>query len=368
MDFISPSLYYPLYINLLLVLTLLYIYQHQRQSCASVLNGEKKYARVILFCALLIVFLGLRPISGRYFGDTVNYAQVYERIQDGIVFVESSSDWLFMRLMELCAPVMDVSGFFLIVEIGYIGCMLLACKRLIPNNLWVAVLFSFAAFSFYSYGINGIRNGLACSIVLLAFSYILGSKKEKLFAAVLCFAAYNIHHSTALPILMLFISAFVVSDLRWTLSFWILSIFLSVVAGGWFDNFFASLGFDDRLSGYILNHDNDDQFSGTGFRWDFLLYSMMPIVLGWYIVIRKKVFDRHYLMMLNTYILSNAFWILVIRASFSNRFAYLSWFIYPMILAYPLLKLPVWKEQNRWLNWILLANIGFTYFMWIVKY
>ena len=58
---------------------------------------------------------------------------------------------------------------------------------------------------------------------------------------------------------------------------------------------------------------------------------------------------------------------MVIRAAFSNRFAYLSWFLYPIVIAYPLLRLPIWKtNQGKRLNQIMMANIGFTYIMWLL--
>ena len=105
-------------------------------------------------------------------------------------------------------------------------------------------------------------------------------------------------------------------------------------------------------------------FSHTGFRWDFLLYSMMPIVLGYYVVIKRGIQDRTYTILLNTYTLANAFWVMVIRANYSNRFAYLSWFMYPIVLAYPLLRLDVWGDmQGKRLKQIMLAHIGFTWFM-----
>lgn len=94
----------------------------------------------------------------------------------------------------------------------------------------------------------------------------------------------------------------------------------------------------------------------------FLLYSSMPILLGFYILQKRKITDRIYVILLNTYILANAFWIIVINASFSNRFAYLSWFLYPIVLVYPLLKLSIWKDQSRKTALILMFHCSFTYF------
>ncbi len=105
------------------------------------------------------------------------------------------------------------------------------------------------------------------------------------------------------------------------------------------------------------------QFSREGFRWDFLLYSTVPIVMGWYICVKRKIQDNWYNVICTVYCLCNAFWIMVIRSAFSNRFAYLSWFIYPIVIAYPLINLPVWEDQDRKTGIILLAYAGFTFFM-----
>lgn len=48
----------------------------------------------------------------------------------------------------------------------------------------------------------------------------------------------------------------------------------------------------------------------------FLLYSCVPILLGYYVLQKRKVQDRIYLLLMNTYVLANAFWIIVINASF----------------------------------------------------
>lgn len=367
---IPASLYQALYINLIFILTILYVLSHQDLTFKTVYAGRDNYRSSLVLSIILILFLGLRPVS-YHFVDTVNYAAKYKLLQYGLEnYNPEDSDWLFSWFMDKCAQLVSVNTFFLIVEIGYIGCTLWACKRLMRNNVWVALLMNLATFSFYSFGTNGIRNGLACSIVLVAFSYILGSKSDKIKAAILCFCAYNIHHSMALPILMMVVSAFILprfrNSLQLTIAFWVFSIFLSLTVGDWLENFFANLGFDDRLENYITSDEYDESFSSTGFRWDFLLYGVMPIILGWYVVIKKQVYNRTYLMLLNTYILCNAFWIMLIRSSFSARFAYLSWFIYPIILAYPLLKLPIWKNQGNKLNWVILANLGFTYFMWLI--
>ena len=94
---------------------------------------------------------------------------------------------------------------------------------------------------------------------------------------------------------------------------------------------------------------------------------MMPILLGYYVVIKRGISDKVYLILLNTYTISNAFWVMIIRANFSNRFAYLSWFMLPIVLAYPLFKFDIWGDsQGKRASQIMLAHVGFTWFMAVV--
>lgn len=362
----SPQYYYPIFIYSIILLSVAQYMNLQSISQYTLLTAKKREVGIFLYCVAFIIVVGLRPIS-YHFGDTVNYAHTYYGYQRGLLLYDSnSSEWLFNWMMANASKRMDVQNFFLIIEILYMIPMLWACKRFFSKNLGIAMLFCLGAFSFFTYGTNGIRNGMACSLILLALSFLIGIKTEKIIAGILCFCAYNVHHSTALPILCMIIAYFY-RNTRMIMSFWLFSILISLVAGGTVESFFSGLGFDDRLSGYINSHQYDDSFSSTGFRWDFLLYSVIPIWLGWYVIFKKNMVDRNYQILLNTYILCNAFWVMLIRASFSNRFAYLSWFMYPLVLAYPLLTLPIWKDQGKKTGIILMGHVLFTYVMWLIK-
>lgn len=58
------------------------------------------------------------------------------------------------------------------------------------------------------------------------------------------------------------------------------------------------------------------------------------------------------------------FWVLVIRANFSDRFAYLSWFMYALVMMYPLLESPdSFNNVRQKIFGLYLYNL-FTYFMY----
>jgi hypothetical protein len=359
-----PSLYYPVFIYSLLILSLGYSVYLSRQTVNWIQQNSNSNI-LLIYVFLFILFVGLRPISGVYFGDTSNYALMYNGFIIGYRTLNlESSEWVFEWMQYQCSKIMDVHGFFLLVEVFYVIPVLWACYRFVPNHYILMFLFCMGAFSFFSYGTNGIRNGMACSLIIAALAYINNSTViNKIIAGILCFLAFNIHRSTALPIICM-VTSYYVKNTRYVMWWWLFSIVLSLVAGGTIESFFTGLGFDDRMEGYSSENIDASMFSSTGFRWDFLLYSAMPIVLGYYVIFIRKIWDKSYLLLLNTYILCNSFWVMMIRASYSNRFAYLSWFMYALVLAYPCLKLPIWKNQGSKTALIFMGHLGFTLFMY----
>lgn len=364
----SPNIYLPLYLTLVTILTLFASQSIKRQSAYQLQHtsiGIKPISAIVL-CVILGLFMGSRPPTYA-FGDTGNYVFIFEHLRStGFLIKIPDGEWVWTKFMEFCIMITDAQGFLTLHDFLYLGCTALACFMLMPRHIVSAFLFNLAALSFFTYGTNGMRNGLACSLMLIAIAVASLNSSRKLIAIVIAFFAYNIHHSTMLPFGMMIISMYFIKSYRWAYTFWILSILISLVAGGAVTSIFAGLGFDNRLQ-YLTTQASASEFTHTGFRFDFLIYSMMPIILGYYIIIKKGIRDKTYELLLNTYTLTNAFWVMVIRANFSNRFAYLSWFLYPIVLAYPLFKLNVWGDrQGEIASKIMLAHLGFTLFMDIV--
>ena len=318
----------------------------------------------LFLCIALTFWIGLRPVSSA-FGDTVNYALIYSNINPRHISMDWSGEWIWQWLMNGCkAAGFSIHMFFLIVAVGYIFSALWAVKRLMPSDPMFGMLFVLTSLMFFTFATNGLRNGLACHLVLLSFSFLMDDKWIP--GALFALLALGIHRSVMLPIIAILLGIFLVKDVRYAIVFWVASIFLSLVIGNAATSFFASLGFDDRMTQYTQAINDFSEFSLEGFRWDFLLYSAMPVVMGWYVCIYKGVTDNWYNALCVAYCLCNAFWIMVIRSAFSNRFAYLSWFMYPIIIAYPLVNLPVREDQDRFTGWVLIAYAAFSVFMWFV--
>ncbi len=362
MRLFDPFLYEKVHELIVLAFTLFYFSILQKKNALSIIQRNKTQHLIFLYALLYIIVVGFRPVSVA-FGDTTVYAKGYGNFSTMVEMGSFSKDSLFYSFMWICSHFMSVNWFFFIIEILYVVPLIVACSRLLHRNCDVGLLFCLSAFSFFSYSVNGLRNGVALSLVLLAITFIEGNITDKLICGILSFLAISIHASSALPLVCMFVAVFVKRP-RVLFYFWAFSIIISLIVGNSIANLFVSLGFDDRITDFIHPDVEEDLYTVTGFRWDFLLYSAAPILLGWYITIKRKIIDSTYLLILGTYILANAFWIMVIRAEFSNRFAYLSWFLYPIVLAYPLLKLKIWpKTQGRKTAVLMAAHYAFTFIM-----
>ena len=322
----------------------------------------------IVIGLILTLFLGFRPLSGRYFGDMQSYNTLYLNFAEGVLRPQEGSDVLFTSIMYAFSQHVPPKYFFLFIEICYIAPLLIACIRLSRENATPIFVFVISAMSFFVYATAGIRNGAATSIFVLAVTFLKGDYKNKIIYALLCIAAYGFHNSMALPILAS-LGAYFITNPKLMFYFWGLSIVVSLFWGSLITDIFSSLGFDERLSEYLSTSNYENTLTKEGFRWDFLLYSFMPILLGWDTIFKQKVYTRSYAILLGTYIYANAFWVMVIRAPYSNRFAYLSWCLYPIVLSYPMFELPVWKDKPGLKTTIVMVgHFLFTLFMWFKLY
>lgn len=363
--------YHPFFMFIVLLMTINKNYVISRYHGYGVLKRRENTKNMLLFLSFFVIIYGFRPLAS-CFGDTLNYVIGYERMHDfgtyGNGDVKPGNDWLFNTFMFFCAQIMDVHYFFFIVMLQYIVPMYFGCKELDNAHVSTMMLFCIGGFIFYASAVNGIRNGMACSLVILALAYLC--KGKLLWSVILSFIAIGCHKSVVLPVACMFFVKCVKNPQLMFFS-WIGAILISLAFGDFISNLISMSGIDPRIA---QNFEVDSKGVGdingllieTRFRWDFLLYSSMPILLGWYAIFKRKVYNNTYLMLLGTYIYANAFWVLAIRAIFSNRIANLSWFLYPIVLSYPLLNLPVFeKKHSKKTAWILLAHFGFTFVMFL---
>lgn len=360
-DIIPLEYYTPIFYYFLVVIVLFTFINAQSGTINSANNTLFLRNIGILLLIVIIPYMGLRPISGRYFGDTSTYAVFFQNYQNGATILPGS-DYLFHLFTKFCSKLMTINIYFLVCAMLYIIPLYSACKAWFKNYWGYAFLFLVASFSFWVAGTNGVRSAIATSFILLAFSR--KSLTSKIFWFVLAIG----FHKSMLLLVGAYCLTLVVQKPKWYFYGWLLCIPLSLAAGGFWETLFAGLIEDDRVSYLIAGNMGDDKFSSTGFRWDFLLYSSAAVYAAYYFIYKKKFVDENYSKLVSIYLTVNAFWILVIRANFSNRFAYLSWFMMGIIICYPLLTQMILKNQNKKIGYIMLGYFAFTFFMNVIIY
>ncbi|MGZ2371888.1 EpsG family protein [Ancylomarina sp. YFZ004] len=355
---IHPQTYSFLYYHFILLMVMLTVFR----LLSGNYRGSVKSTGTFIFALIILFVIGLRPYNvpgvGTYFGDTINYYDSFMYIVDGN-YNREYKDIGFGLFTNFSARYLNAGAYFFILSALYVLPAYYACKRLSWNYTFLLFLMFATSFLFWANGVNGIRSGIGTSFLLLAFTY-----KDKKWVMLLFFAlALIIHKSMLLPILA-FILSFFYSNSKDYIVVWFSSIVLSLLFGGFWESFFAGFDVgDERLSSYLSTNADANVFAYTGFRWDFIFYSAIPIALGAHYIFKKKYTDKFYIQLFNTYLLANSFWILVIRSSFSNRFASLSWFLIPIIILLPLVKIKIWQKQKTKIGLILFLSFAFTYFM-----
>lgn len=362
-DLIPLKMYFPIYINTFLFFVFFTLFHTWVLKLEDPKNIHFiKVAGLILFIFLL-VFLGFRPVSGKYFGDMNTYSFYFEKYARGEP-ISGTKDLFFHVFMKALSGIVSMNMFFAIIFFIYMFPMLQVSVKLFKKYWYYSFLMFLISFSFYSYGTNGIRNGAATSLFLLGLSF-----KDNKKIMILCFLfSVGFHKTMFLPIIAYTITYFY-NNPKAFLGGWLACIPLSLLMGSVWVMLFSSLGFaDERLAGYLSTEADSETFSSTGFRWDFLFHSAFAVVAGWYFVIKKGFKDNFYNQLLNTYLICNGFWILVINANYSNRFAYLSWFMMALVIIYPLLKERFFKNQHFIIGVIVFIYFMFLYAMYYVYY
>lgn len=377
--FFSPELYSSVNTYIVFVLCIFAYFRYTSMDTNTLLHSNAhRLSIVFVYIWIFIIVVGLRPIKG-CFADMRSYTWAFESVIQCNSLGEaitSSKEWFWCAYVYILG---NLGGFHLIfftTTLCYVLCSDIAVRRFFKYRRDVVLLFLFGFFSFFAYATNTIREGFAMSVILLALSCFINFNRRKISTIipgiVLCVVAFGIHRSSLLPIVALTLALTLLRNTKLNVNLWLACVVLSLVVGVGLQNFamdmVMSTDFQDQRIEYYMGKQADDTFLRTGFRWDFILFSSLPILVGIYVIYNRKIQDKRYNLLLNTYIIANMFWVLINRAAYSDRFAYLSWFLYPIIIAYPFLKINVKLNQASLMSKLLLVVSGFTLLMHVAYY
>lgn len=201
---------------------------------------------------------------------------------------------------------------------------------------WGYVLIVYTMYPFFiSYFASGLRQAIAMAIV---FWGVIGyAKNKKLFRIILIVLLGSLFHLSVLVVFPAILALHYAE--RWltiskVMGIWVIVCLVSMLGLNEQLLGFLSGFFDDSSRyQYYLDSDKIDEVQQalnyrTGFRLDFTLFSILPILYVLYFE-RRSGID---LWLIKYYLIVNCAWQLLTFTASNDRFAALSWFYIPTIL------------------------------------
>src|SRR5690625_4230352 len=302
-DFIPIQLYTPIYYHVLLLVNVFVFIHALRYKIDERANLKVMQITGVFVFAFVLLYMGLRPIHG-VFVDMKAYEKRFISYAKGNP-ITTTKDLMFQSFMFASSKIMSAQNFFLVCAALYIVPCYIIAKKWFQKYWFYAFLMMIGSFSFWAYGTNGIRNGIATAFFLMALA-----SNKRLIQILWRFLAVNFHGSMMLPTAGL-VATWFYNQPKGFYYFWLLSIPLSLMFTRFWESFFASMVEDDRSS-YFTEDKYADAFSRTGFRWDFLLYSATGVFAGTYYLLKKKIEDKTYIRLYIINLFANVFYILML--------------------------------------------------------
>lgn len=313
----------------------------------------------VVLCIYFILIIAFFPIGSG--GDKERYRDLFNFVFN--IQWDKDIAWYYYTL--LCKYLFDSTVlYFILTAFIYIYGYFRFVKTYIPSKYtYYFLLTTFGSLGFVSYGVNTMRAGVALSFLLLALSY----RRNVFYYYILLFLSVYVHKSMLIPVVAFIITTYI-NNTRIYICLWCVCVVISFFNLSFISSFIQNIFVDTdvRVMEYLTQTENE-LYVKSGFRTDFLLYSVIPIITGYYYLFNKEFKSLFYQQFYNVYLVTNSFWLLVIRIPFADRFAYLSWFLYPFIMLYPLLVKKIIPQQYTKIIMIMGGLILFNFVLSVLR-
>lgn len=318
----------------------------------------------LLLLALSIMFIGLRNPFGswRFYGDTYKYTQVFQKIQQDPTWI-SNKDAGFYNYMRFMAKYCNIQTFYFCTALLYVIPAYFSFYKWFKKYAFFAVVLFVSSMSFWPFGINGMRNGLATSFFIFALAF----KDKKIIMYSIIALSITFHTSMVLPALALLVAEFY-KNTKVLLILWFLSIPISFLLGkSIMNNLYQlltlSIGrFDGRGD---FSNVSANLFSSSSYRIDFIFYSGITVALGYFFIYKQKFKAAFFTNIFNVYLIANTIWMYFIYFPYTNRIAYLSWFLIPILIVYPIVYSKKLNNQSYFMAGAVTVSL---LFVWLLAY
>ena len=353
--------YQYVYIIIVMIGTMSHLNRYRRFGFES---NNNDVITALFWMIAMILLIGFRPPS-KAFVDMGSY-NLGLRMMNGetFFFTWDTDNKIFDNLLTWwgCNGV-SPTLFFLTIAAIYFGCSYVGVKRLFGRHSMLVYFVFLGGFSTYSYSTNGIKAGAATSLFIMALGYM----GKKTLCVALMLLSLGFHHSMIMPIAAFVLTIFFKNP-KWYYYGWFACFLLAAFHVTYFQFLFGGMA-DEQGASYLMATEATSE-AHIGFRPDFVLYSAAPVWIGYQIEMKKNMkLSNTYHTLMHFYLATNAIWMLCMYAEFNNRIAYLSWFVYPIVIIYPFLD-DKNTDPHKFIKMrkVVVYHLGFTMFMTFIYY
>lgn len=289
-------------------------------------NNKVLYSILLLFLVFIHIFIVFKmPLD---YQDRISYSSHFLDIKYGFDYVLNryleESDYLFYTIVNFITYLTDnLYIFYLLLYLIFIIPIITFCYKYFGIKLGYIVILCLTFFStFYGYYLNGIRQGIAMSILLLVYYY--ARRNKYLFAIFFSFLAFGFHDSSiffAMAILGLKIAKLKKSHLYWVYILTSLYLLIRFLV--------PSLGIENIIDlgqyDYLTSGSSDNYGSGTW--WRIYLFNTGFLIL--FLMINDE--NEYKISLLSLYIVYISMFNLFGDLIYANRVAAFGWFIIPFV-------------------------------------
>lgn len=325
-------------------------------------NRFISFAIIFILVSTILLYI---PSWDLYYADMIRYLSAYNRmnyLKLSQAFNEYSWEPLFILTQWIISKISTSSSVF-IITMFLISFLLMYKSAKILFLPWqrVYIIFTFMCYPFfYDYIFNGIRQGIAMMLLILAFSY--WTKKQNSFKFFISIALSGLFHYTAFifSFIMLVILNFNLR-LRTIILFWIITatLFLTGENATLLEfNFITKITYIDIYTSNEITH-TFEKFNNVYHLFFSAFFLILSLLFLKYIRMGDKEKET-YRLLIKCYTMFNSVFLMLGFIAYANRIAAFSWQIIPILVAYPILNK---KKHSTYLLFLLIlvaSLIGIT--------
>lgn len=253
---------------------------------------------------------------------------------------------------------------FLFISISTLLILLIiisALKKIVPYDKIPLIMFGYLSlFSFYNLISNVLRQGFSVAFLLVMLIFL---KKDKYtFAIISLVIAVSFHTTAIVGIILVCLYKINFSFKAHVYVFFVAALTMLLNIN---QRIISLLPFSlvDDAGEYLQQYTSESSLLRYGAvnRLDFLVFSVFWFFVALFFYKRYLNGDLFYELIIRAYAIYGSIFFLFGFISFSDRLAVYSWFLIPLLLFYPIIKM---RTRNK-LIWLLLGLIACILMMYV---